>query len=406
MYFCSLLLRIKKKSMNNYNLNEESFSSFKVMAMLFRKKWLIILVVVLSTAASVVISLNLPLWYKSTISVVPPKGDDSGGLSGSIGSALKDFGLKSLGGAGGAGGESYDFLVILQSRSVIDSIIYKFDLAEEYKLTENEMIKVRKAFMNDVEISYEETGNYLISIWNKNPQKAADIANNMILFANRLSIRISHDEARLNTEHLESRFQAIEGRLRLTQDTLQNFSKEYMMFSPEDQAKSISDALSELKLQEMQYEMTYTIFKERFGENDAQTREIGSILKQTKQKIDDAQNKPGFAGNFSISEAAGVGLEYVNYLADLEALTQMKAILLPMIEEAKYDEVKNIENLYVVDEAIPADKKDRPKRSLIVLGTCFGSFVFIVFLILVFNALKEFRIKLKSYNEENSDREA
>jgi uncharacterized protein involved in exopolysaccharide biosynthesis len=373
--------------MQEKQFENEEFSSFKMMSILFKRKWLIIIMVTLTTTASVFISLNMKVWYKSTVNVVPPKGDD-GGISGSIGSALKEFGLGSLG--GGSGGESYDYLVILQSRTVVDSLINKYDLATVYDIPIETYSDVRKAFWGNFEISYEKTGNYTVSIWDEDPQRAADMANDIIKIANRHSVRIAHEEARLNTEHLESRYKAIDGRLRLAQDSVKKFSKEFMVIAPEEQAKSMTEALAELKTSEIQYEFMYNTSVIKLGEDDARTKEIKSIWEQTTKKIDNIQNEPGFAGNFAVNDAASVGLEYVNFLADIEALTQMKAILLPMIEEAKYDEVKKIENLYVVDEAIPADKKDKPKRSLIVIGAFVGSTVLMIFLVLLTNAIQEF----------------
>lgn len=383
--------------MENNSVGNGNIDSLRIMAMLLKKKYLIIITVVLATAASVIISLNLPLWYKSTVNVVPPKGEGSSS-SGSIGAALKNFGLKQLGGGGGTPG-SYDYIVMLYSRTVADSIIKKYNLPEVYEIPAEEMTAVRKVFSGNVYIGYEESGNYLVSVWDQDPQRAADMANDIIHYANMTAVRVVREEARLNTEHLESRYDYISNRLKTVQDSLRIFSKEYLMFAPEQQAQSITEALAEMKLQVMQYETAYIIYKERFGETDPKTLEIKAILDETKNKIHEAQTEPGFAGNFSVDEAAGIGIDYVDMMADLEALTQMKSLLLPMIEEAKYDEVKKIQNLYVVDEAIPADKKDKPKRSLIVAGTFFGSFVLIVFLILVFNAIKEFNAKLKKIEE-------
>ncbi len=380
--------------MQDKQIENEDFSSFKMMAILFNKKWLIIIVVLLTTIASVFVSLNMKVWYKSTVNVVPPKSDDSG-ITGSIGSALKEFGLGSLGGS--KGGESYDYLVILESRTVVDSIIDKYNLADVYDIPIEEYSDIRKTFWGNYDISYEKTGNYTVSVWDEDPQRAADMANDVIKIANRHSVKIAHEEARLNTEHLESRYKAIDTRLKIAQDSVKKFSKEYMVIAPEEQAKSMTKALAELKISAMLYEMKYNAAIIKFGEDDAQTKEMKSIMEQTKNKIEDIQHEPGFAGNFAIDDAASVGLDYVNFLADIEALTQMKSILLPMIEEARYDEVKKIENLYVVDEAIPADKKDKPKRALIVIGAFLGSFVLMVFLILVLNATKEFMFKYKAH---------
>ena len=44
---------------------------------------------------------------------------------------------------------------------------------------------------------------------------------------------------------------------------------------------------------------------------------------------------------------------------------------------------------YVVDRGVPADKKDRPKRALIVLGGSLGALLVCIFGLLIFAPRKE-----------------
>ena len=44
---------------------------------------------------------------------------------------------------------------------------------------------------------------------------------------------------------------------------------------------------------------------------------------------------------------------------------------------------------YVVDRAVPADKKDRPKRALIVIGGSVGTLIVCIFGLLVFVPTKK-----------------
>ena len=103
------------------NNNTKHNDSFYFWALIFRNKWFVILFTIIATGISTGVAFYLPVWYKSTINVVPPKNPaDGDGMGSGISSALKDFGLTKL---GGAKGESYSFTVILNSRTVIDSLI-------------------------------------------------------------------------------------------------------------------------------------------------------------------------------------------------------------------------------------------------------------------------------------------
>jgi capsule polysaccharide export protein KpsE/RkpR len=221
------------------------------------------------------------------------------------------------------------------------------------------------------------------------------MANKYIQIANTIAIKLSRDEAQLKIEHITQRIAALNETIQKTNLRLGKFSKEYMMFAPEEQAKATATALSEVKLQQLKYEMYYDLYKVQYGESDPQTQEMKRLVTATKDKLAQVQTEPGFAGNFALNQSASIGVEFINLYAELEALTKMKAYLMPMLEEAKLDEIKNVRNLYVLDKAIPADKKDKPKRSLIVCGTFLGSFILVIFIIMLLDAIAETKKKLK-----------
>jgi uncharacterized protein involved in exopolysaccharide biosynthesis len=375
------------------NSSNTEFSSMRVLAAIMRRKWFVIITVIVATAASAVISFSLPVWYKSTTNVVPPKkSDDASSISGGISAVMKNVGLSKL---GGSNDDSYAYTVILTSRTVVDSMITLFKLDKVYNIPKSKASELRDYFLTNVDVSFEKDGNYLISIWDQNPQLAADMANKYIQIANSVAINLSRNEAQLQIEHITQRISALNETIQSTNLKLGKFSKEYMMFAPEEQAKAMATAISEVKLQQLKYEMAYDLYKVEYGEKDPATQEAKRLVTATKEKLAQAQTEPGFAGNFALNQSASIGVEFINLYAELEALTKMKAYLLPMLEEAKLDEVKNVKNLYVLDTAIPADKKDKPKRSLIVGGSFLGSFILAIFILLLIDAITETKKKLK-----------
>ena len=114
------------------------------------------------------------------------------------------------------------------------------------------------------------------------------------------------------------------------------------------------------------------------------------------KKVTDAESNPGFAGNFSIKDAAKVGLQYMKWYSELEASTKIKSILAPMLEKARLDEVRFSQNLFVVDAAQPPDKKSKPKKSFVIAGAFAGSTVLAVFIVLLWNSWVNFYRRYKS----------
>jgi len=376
-------------------VNKQEFSSIHLLALIVKHKYFVFGFTLLSTLIAVIVAfLVLKNEYKSTVNVVPPQQQD--GLQGAmsaISSTLRDIGLSKL--TGKSASDNYSFIVILMSRTVMDSIINEFDLINVYKVDDGLMSEARKELENNLEITYEKDGNYFISVWDKDPVRAAQIANRIVEIANNIAIRIFREEVKLNKENMEARLRNTDSTIKAIADTLQKFSKRTLLFSPTEQAKSITQALSDLKAEEIKYDILYQYYKNIYGANDYLTQSIATIKEETSKKVEQSKNLPGFAGNFAITDAAQEGIEFLRLYTEFETYSKVKAFLLPIVEQNRIDEVKNIKNLIVLDPATPADKKDRPKRSLIIAGTFLGSFFLVILLLALIYAIKDTKEKLK-----------
>lgn len=365
---------------------------------IMNNKWLIIFVTIIAAVGSVLYSLyGVEVQYKSTVNLVPPRSEGSAfeNMMSNVGSALKKIGIKSLG--GGGEGQTYEYMVILESRTVKDSIIEKYNLIEVYNIPKEKDSSnmAREAFNENHKIEYLETGNYLISAWDTDPERASKIANDIVYYADLLSTKIDRDEAIYNLNYLENRLMFIDSAYKKVSDSLQYFGDNYKVFSFEDQAKSYSDVISELKQQEFLTELSLDLSVEMYGENDYQTVKREKLLKSLRKQIADVQNKPGVAGGMTLQNAPEVAIKYANLYASFEAFTTIRAFLLPMIEKARLDVNRSTQNLFIVDRAQPAKKKDRPKRSLLVIGATLGAFVFIIFLVIIVRSFKNFLADVK-----------
>jgi uncharacterized protein involved in exopolysaccharide biosynthesis len=119
---------------------------------------------------------------------------------------------------------------------------------------------------------------------------------------------------------------------------------------------------------------------------------------QLNDQIGRSTTEKGYAGNFTLNEAAGIGIEYLRIYTEFETQSKVKAMLLPMLEKARLDEKRNSQNLFVVDEALRPDKKDRPKRSIIIAGSGIGSLVVAILLIILSYNFRNLSRKLKAIN--------
>lgn len=376
----------------------EEFSSIHLIALIVKYKIFVLSLTIGATIiASVVSFYFLKNEYKSTVNVVPPQTEDAlQSTIGMISSPLKDIGLSKL--AGKALSDNYNFMVILTSRSLYDSIIKEFDLINVYEIEGKSLELTRLLLDENIEINYEKDGNYFISIWDKDPKRAAKMANRLVEIANETAIRVFREEIRLNKENMDARLRATDSTIKSIADTLERFSRRTLLFSPEEQVASIAQTLSDLKSDEIKYEIVYEYYRSLYGDNDYLTKSIGKLKEETSKKVSESKTEPGFAGNFPINETGKEGIEYMRLFTEFETYSKVKAFLLPAMEQTKMDETKSIKNLIVIDQAVPAEKKDRPRRGFIIAGTLLGSFVLSILFIVVIYIFKELKQQLKSIN--------
>jgi len=373
---------------NNNQTDNKNFDAVFYIALLIKHKIFIIIVTAISCIASVIITLLMPNWYSATVNAVPPKkaiGSLFENAMTNISSTLREFGLTKL---GGGQTEGYSYLVLLNSRTVKDSMIIRFDLAKEYDIPDSLHSEILKEFEDNIEIEYETEGNYSITATDKNKNRVAEMANTYINISNNLAEKILHAEATKSREYIEKRLNAVDSTLRNISDSLQKFSRKTFLFSPLDQAKSISTAYADIKAELIQQEIMHELLKNKYGENDPYTQIQKDLIGKIRNKVSEVETKPGFAGNFPLKNATSVGIEYLRLYAEYETFSKVKGFLQPMFEDAKLDESRQTMSLVVVDTAIKPDKKTKPKRSLIVLGATFGGFTLSILMILLLNGYK------------------
>ncbi len=366
-----------------------TFTSAGLVRHILRFRWVILIVSVVVGGGTYLFTLTMPNYYKATINCVPASDDESlmGNVAGGLGAALKDFGLTKL---TKSSGTQYEFMAILFSRQIRDSMIKKFDLIKEYKLEDKPMEVVREEFESNLEINLRAEGNYEITIWSTDPLRSADMCRAFVDYTNYVANTIHRKEAVKTTSYLTERVKLIDSVLDACTDSLGYFSRNYLMFSPQDQAEASAKALAESRAELLKQQTVLGIMERSFGQDDPQTKVQATLVRQLSTQFDDITSKPGFIGNFAIKDAAGIGASYLRVLAEFEAHAKLKAIVLPTLEQAQLEQAKRTPSLIVVDDPVPLEKKDRPRRSVIAAGAALGTALLIVVGMMMFTAWKDF----------------
>ncbi|MCU0427548.1 MAG: Wzz/FepE/Etk N-terminal domain-containing protein [Candidatus Kapabacteria bacterium] len=373
----------------------------RILALLIQSRRLIITVTLVGAVTSALVSLLfLPNWYASNVNAVPPRRQGSGleALSSGLSTALKDFGLAKV---GKNTGETYSYSVILNSRRMKDTIIRLFQLHKIYRLDSTEWTDLRKEYDDHVFISNEADGNYVITALHTDRNEAVNMAMKIYELGNLFADEIYQQEARTSLALLEKRFAQADSSLVAARDTLLKFSRKYKLFSAIDQAKAAASAVADIRVQQYKQELGVELYRNIYGDNAPETNLQRDLLRKANEQASRAENQPGLAGNFSLSAVgADVALEYMRLYADLEVFTKIKALIIPVIEQNRQDLSRRQPSLVMIDSPVPADKKDRPKRSLIVLGVTLATFAFVIAFVILRDRFYAVRGSYKAALEE------
>lgn len=368
--------KANKNSMENKNKIEE------LLIILVKYRKTILTNVFVVSIVAIIISLLIPNKYTAVNSFISPK--KKGGLFGDIAgvsSTIKDL-SRTLGGRlGTVSDEAYNYLVILQSRTASLKMIKKFDLRNVYEIDEDKPFEnVLNELEDNVDFNIEDEGNIVISVTDKIPQRAADMANYYIQILNDISTELSVTEARNNRIFIEKRFLQLEQDIADIEDSLENFSSKYNVLEMEEQIKAAISVAANLKAQIEIARIERDLLIKSYGEDnplvekaELKVNEIQKRLKQMKFG-EDSSLESSLNLFIPFKDVPNVGIKYIRLMRDYEIQTKVLEFLYPIYEQAKIEEQKNIPVVVVVDEAISPEKKSSPKRSLIVIGAFLLSF--------------------------------
>jgi len=186
---------------------------FDYLLVIWRHRRMIVGLSFIAMAATVAFLLTRPRQYQASATIVPPVGIlqkqsiAPGGLSGlgGIGSSM----LRSIMDSGSIAGI---YVEILQSREVADTLIDRFDLTNVYENVDNRT-KARRRLAQNTAIKTTDEGAVRIAVTDRDPNRAAAMANAYIAELDRQNKRLSAGEATSKRIFLEGRLQELEAKL-------------------------------------------------------------------------------------------------------------------------------------------------------------------------------------------------
>jgi uncharacterized protein involved in exopolysaccharide biosynthesis len=328
---------------------------------------------------STLIAFLIPSRYQSVARLMPPDNQSGSGL------AMAAAAL-SGGAAGGLGGiasellgqkSSSDLLVgVLNSRSVEDKLIQKFDLRKVYGV--RRMEDARKDLADRTDISIDRKSQIItVNVTDKSPQRAAAMAQAYVEELNHLVAEVSTSSARRERIFLEGRLQAVNQDLEAAEKEFSQFASKNTAIDIKEQGRAMVDAAATLQGQYIAARSELEGLRQLYADSNVRVRsaqarvaELENQLKKVGGKDESTSLEKATQGDSlypSIRKLPLLGVTYADLYRKTKVQEAVFETLTQEYELAKVQEAKEIPTVKVLDPPNLPEKKSFPPRLLLTL---------------------------------------
>lgn len=400
------------------NKSKLTLINYDNIRVLIKNKKLILFNFLLTGILTAIISLCLPVWYRSYTSILPPVADS--GLA-SFSSLISNIPLRALGLGSGVSAESEIVMATLKSRTLMESVANKMNLQERYK-TKNieETIKTLRGRFGFI---LNDEGTITVFCEDKTPWFSylnKTKHNEIRRFSKDMTVALLNEMDRINKVlkiaraknlrlFIEKRYKQNISDLNKAEELLKEYQTQFGVIALPEQIGATITILAELRSNIISKEIELEILKNSVGFSHQKYKSINTEIQELQSKYDeyqlsnnnrDLKNTVVYKKDIimKMEDLPDLGLKYARLYREVLIQQKIMEFLLPQYEEAKINEAKDTPTIQVLDKAVTPIKKHRPSRAIIVL---FYSFLSIIFTTVYIFVKPSFLTFLKNISDNN-----
>ncbi len=314
-----------------------------LLVFIWKKRRILLIITGAAAVISLVISMLLTPIYRSTAIVFPAATSTvSFSEQRNAKAAAMDFGEEE---------QAEQLVQILQSSRVRDKVVEEFDLMKHYDISENDAnkhYKLVKKYNDNFLFVRTRYGSIQIDVLDKDPVLAAEMANKIVDLIDTVK----------NAMIAERTIPAFE--------------------------------INKRKKEQLEAERTAVLAQlDSLSDMGVVSLEARTNLFQAYVDAKSATEKA------EIKKTIDINMQYGSKFDGLEFIRNEKIRLieefLDVYEQAESDANAVFNHKFIVERAVVADKKDKPKRLVIILLATIGAFVFMVFALLLNERIQELK---------------
>ncbi|HET7505346.1 MAG TPA: hypothetical protein VFK02_30210 [Kofleriaceae bacterium] len=355
-----------------------------------RLRWRVIaLFGAIGIGAGLAFYLCMPKWYEAELLIVPKRPPSELGAASKL---LGNLPIDLEGSSPFGQSDAERIAAILQSRTVTDTIITKFDLVNRYETDYIE--RARKAVWAHCTTLVERKPNTVrLTCEDKEPEVARDIANAFGQAGDAAFRRIALSSAREERAFLEKRLGESRHDLDESSEALRKFREAHKIIDLPEQGKAVVSAMAALEgdLISKRIELLYTRgFATEDEASVAQLRrrieivsgELASLENRPSTAPHTIQGRPGSEVFPPVMALPALGVELEMLMREHKIRETLFLMLTQRYEARKLDEARDLSSFVLADEAALPTFRARPTLRVLPVGMFAGFAIGILIVLL------------------------
>jgi tyrosine-protein kinase Etk/Wzc len=310
----------------------------------------------------------LPKTYTAKAKIMPPQQNQSMGAMAAA--ALNQLGpLAALAGQGGGLRNPSDiYVAMLRSETVANALIDRFSLMSVYNQKLREF--ARKQLETATEIKAGREGVISIAVEDRNPQRAADLANGYVEELEKLTKTLNVTEASKRRVFFESEVKMQNEELADAEVALKQTQEKTGLILLDSQSKAMIESVTSLRAsiaaQEVKVQAMHSFATTENPDLVLAEQELATMRAQL-DRLERGGGRRSIA-DVPIENVPTAGLEYVRRLRDVKYHEALFQLLAKQYEVAKIDEARDALIVQQMDKATRPEQKSGPHRLLILFN--------------------------------------
>ncbi|MFO7675235.1 MAG: Wzz/FepE/Etk N-terminal domain-containing protein [bacterium] len=342
------------------------------LAVLLRRRKLILLNTAVLTILAVIVSLVLPHKYAATARLLPPPEDDPLGLTAQLSLGLSGQ-LGRLGSTMLGGGTSSDLMLgILSSNTVMESVAVKCSVISRYRIKRGSREEAVRELTRMTDLSVGDEGIVAITVEARRPEWAAEMANCYVSQLDFFLRNSNMSRGRNMRVFMEGRLAEVIRGVSSARESLTAYQTRSGLVAPDEQLRGMVASYAELYAGLLAKQVGVRVFETRSSSAnpflDGFRAEIATYERQLARLHNGRRADDRGLFGLTLDSLPAVTAEYLRRYGEFTLLEATHAMLSQQLEHARILEARDTPTITVLDHAAPPERRSFPRRFIIVLA--------------------------------------